>query len=101
MKPQKPHNNIGKRVYKQITKLPNDHINLNLGHGAKFTVRVMYSLLAICLYNLWVLINLLHDFEIIKKAVATCKKYKPSITTGMARRSYERWLVAMCGGVEA
>ncbi|RLI92701.1 MAG: hypothetical protein DRO89_01555, partial [Candidatus Altiarchaeales archaeon] len=66
-----------------------------------FTVRVMYSLLAICLYNLWVLINLLHGFEIIKKAVATCKKYKPSITTRMVRKSYERWLVAMCEGVEA
>ena len=45
-----------------------------------FTVRVMYSLPAICLYNLWVLVNLLHDFEIIKRAVSTCKKYKPSIT---------------------
>jgi len=37
MKPRKPNNNIEKRVYKQITKLLNDHINLNLSHGAKFT----------------------------------------------------------------
>jgi len=66
-----------------------------------FTVRVMYSLLAICLYNLWVLINLLHDFEIIKRAVASCKKYKPSITTRMVRKSYERLLLEMCEKVGA
>jgi hypothetical protein len=66
-----------------------------------FTVRIMYSLLAICLYNIWVLINLLLDFEIIKKAVATCKKYKPSITTRMVRKSYERWLLEICEGVGA
>ncbi len=66
-----------------------------------FTVRIMYSLLAICLYNLWVLINLLYDFEIIKMAVANCKKYKPSVTTRMVRKSYERLLLTMCEGVEA
>jgi len=66
-----------------------------------FTVRVMYSLLAICLYNLWVLINLLHDFDLIKILVASCKKYKPSITTRMVRKSYERWLISMCKSTEA
>jgi len=34
MKPQKPNNNIGKRIYKQITKPLND-LNLNLSHGAE------------------------------------------------------------------
>lgn len=66
-----------------------------------FTVRVMYSLLAICLYNLWVLVNLIHDVDIIKRVEATCKKYKPSITTRMVRKGYERWLLEMRGGVEA
>lgn len=66
-----------------------------------FTVRVLYSLLAICLYNLWVLINLLHDFEIIKRAVTTRKKYKPSITTRMVKKSYERWLMSLYESVEA
>jgi len=61
----------------------------------------MYSLLAICLYNLWVLINLLRDVDIIERVEATCKKYKPSVTTRMVRKSYERWLLAMCEGVEA
>ena len=37
MKPQKPNNNIGKGIYKQITKLLND-LNLNLSHGAKVTL---------------------------------------------------------------
>lgn len=66
-----------------------------------FTVRVMYSLLAICLYNVWVLVNLLHDFKIIKRVVGTCKKYKPSLTTRMVRKSYERFLLEMCGKVKA
>jgi hypothetical protein len=64
-----------------------------------FTVRVMYSLLAICLYNLWVLINLIQDFKIIEKAIATCKKYKPSTTTRMVRKGYESWLLAMHEGI--
>ena len=65
-----------------------------------FTVRVMYSLLAICLYNVWVIVNFLHDFSIITKLVATRKKYKPQITTRMVRKSYERWLIGICGSVE-
>ena len=47
MKPQKPHNNIGKRIYKQITKLSNDHINLNLGPEAKSTQRQHLMLLVL------------------------------------------------------
>jgi len=39
--------------------------------------------------HMWVLINLLHDFEIIKRAITTCKKYRPSITTRTVRKSYE------------
>jgi len=66
-----------------------------------FTVRVMYSLLAICLYNLWVLINMLQDIDIIRRLESTCGKYKPSITARMVRKSYERWLLAMCDGLEA
>ncbi len=60
-----------------------------------FTVRLMYSLLAICLYNLWVLVNLLQDYGIIKKSVISGKKYKPSITTRMIRKGYENWLLTM------
>lgn len=66
-----------------------------------FTVRVMYSLLAICLYNLWVLVNLLYDFDIIKTIVASCKKYKPSITTRMVRKGYEAWLLSVCESIGA
>jgi len=49
-------------VLELITKLPNDLINLS--HGAKFTVRV-YSLLAICLYNLWVLFVASDNFGLV------------------------------------
>lgn len=66
-----------------------------------FTVRVMYSLLAICLYNLWVLVNLLYDFDIIKTIVTSCKKYKPSITTRMVRKGYEAWLLSVCESIGA
>jgi putative transposase len=64
-----------------------------------FTIRIMYSLLAICLYNLWVLVNLLYDFDIIKMIVASCKKYKPSITTRMVRKGYEAWLLSVCESI--
>ncbi|OYT53528.1 MAG: hypothetical protein B6U72_05345 [Candidatus Altiarchaeales archaeon ex4484_2] len=61
----------------------------------------MYSLLAICLYNVWVLINLLLDFDLIQRLVARCKKYRPSITIRMVRKSYERWLLNLCENVGA
>ncbi|MCK4491347.1 MAG: transposase, partial [Candidatus Altiarchaeales archaeon] len=66
-----------------------------------FTIRIMYLLLAIYLYNIWVLVNLLLDFDIIQRLAARCKKYKPSITTRMVRKSYERWLIILCESVEA
>jgi len=97
---------------KQVYKLYKRRWGIETGYRVKgnfqantcsksFTIRVMHSLLAICLYNVWVLINLLHDFEIIKRDVATCKKYKPSITARMVRKSYERWLLEMCESLEA
>lgn len=96
---------------KQIYKLYKRRWGIETGYRVKgnfqantcsknFTVRVMYSLLAVCLYNIWVLINFLNDFEIIKRLVGTCRKYKPSITTRKVRKSYERWLLPIYGRVE-
>ncbi len=64
-----------------------------------FTIRIMYSLLAICLYNVWVLVNLLYDFNIIQRLAARCKKYKPQVTTRMVKKSYERWLLSLCESI--
>jgi IS4 transposase len=44
-----------------------------------YSIRLFYMLLAIALYNFWVLVNLSADFEIIKK-LKKGTEYTPSIT---------------------
>lgn len=63
--------------------------------SSSFVIRLTYLLLSVCLYNLWVLINLVIDGVIVK--LIECsemdgKKYTPSITTRSLKKQYISWL---------
>ena len=58
-----------------------------------YVVRITYLMISICLYNLWVLVNLIVDGNIIKRFERINKKYKPSITTRKVKKACSRLLL--------
>jgi len=67
------------------------------------SIRIAYSMFSILLYNIWVLINLILDQDIIENVIkkfgwrATSKQYKPHITVEMLKHALSR--INMCGCV--
>ena len=59
------------------------------------TIRIAYLMISICLYNIWVLVNLIVDSDVIKRfeRIKTNKKYKPSITTRKVKKACLRLML--------
>ena len=59
------------------------------------TVRITYLMISICLYNIWVLVNLIIDGNVIKRfeRITSDRKYKPSITTRNLNKACLRLLL--------
>ena len=59
------------------------------------TIRIAYLMISICLYNIWVLVNLIVDGNVIKRfeRITTNRKYKPSITTRKVKKACLRLLL--------
>lgn len=54
-----------------------------------YVVRITYLMISICIYNIWVLINLIADSNVIKRfeRITSNRKYKPSITTRKVKKA--------------